>query len=62
MERVLGFRGLLLALTSLVAWVIRPAGVVTHYRVGLLLLLAYAIASLVLLVKLQMGGEPGRTS
>ena len=59
-ERVLGFSRLLLALTSLVAWVIHPAGVVTHYRVGLLLLLAYAIASLVLLVKLQMGGEPSR--
>ncbi len=59
-ERVLGYSRLLLALTSLVAWVIHPAGVVTHYRVGLLLLLAYAIASLVLLVKLQMGGEPSR--
>ena len=59
-ERVLGYSRLLLALTSLVAWVIHPAGVVTHYRVGLVLLLAYAIASLVLLVKLQMGGEPSR--
>jgi signal transduction histidine kinase len=56
----LGFSRLLLALTSLVAWVIHPAGVVTHYRVGLVLLFAYLIASLVLLVQLQMGGEPSR--
>ena len=57
-ERVLGFSRLLLALTSLVAWIIHPAGLVIHYRVGLFLLLAYTIASLVLLMQLQMGGEP----
>jgi signal transduction histidine kinase len=55
----LGVSRLLLALTSLVAWLIRPAGVETHYRVGLFLLLAYVIASLVLVMQLQMGGEPG---
>ncbi len=57
-ERILGFSRLLLALTSLAAWCIYPAGVVIHYRVGLFLLLAYVIASLVLLMQLQMGGEP----
>lgn len=59
MERVLGFSRLLLALTSLIAWLIRPAVLETHYRVGLFLLLAYVIASLVLVMQLQMGGEPG---
>jgi signal transduction histidine kinase len=57
-ERVLAFSRLLLALTSLAVWLIHPAGVATHYRVGLFLLLAYAVASLVLLMQLQMGGEP----
>jgi signal transduction histidine kinase len=57
-ERVLAFSRLLLALTSLAVWLIRPAEVATHYRVVLILLLAYGVASLVLLMQLQMGGEP----
>ena len=57
-ERVLGFSRLLLALTSLAAWCIYAAGLVVHYRAGLFLLLAYVIASLVLLMQLQFGREP----
>lgn len=57
-ERVLGFSRLLLALTSLVAWLIHPAGIGAHYRVGLFLLLAYTVASLVLLMQLRRSGEP----
>jgi signal transduction histidine kinase len=57
-ERILGFSRLLLALTSLTAWCIYAAGFVVHYRAGLFLLLAYVIASLVLLMPLQIGREP----
>ncbi|MGA2903261.1 MAG: histidine kinase [Candidatus Korobacteraceae bacterium] len=48
------------ALTSLAAWLVHLGDNSAHFRVGLVLLLGYVIASLVLLVRLQVGGEPGR--
>ncbi|MGC2110262.1 MAG: histidine kinase [Candidatus Korobacteraceae bacterium] len=57
-ERVLAVSRLLLALTSLTAWLIYLGGIATHHGVALFLLLAYSVASLALLVRLEMGGEP----
>lgn len=62
MEHVLAVSRLLVALTSLAAWLLHVGGSSSaHYRVGLILLLGYVFASLVLLVRLQMGGEPSRS-
>ncbi len=57
-ERILAFSRLLLALTSLAAWAVQPASTVPHYRMRIILLLAYTITSIALLTRLQMGGEP----
>ena len=57
-EQILAVSRLLLALTSLGVWLIHPIGTWFHYRVGLWLLLAYVAASLVLMLRLQMSGEP----
>ena len=59
-ENVLAVSRLLVALTSLAAWLLHLGGSIAHYRVGLILLLGYVVASLVLLVLLQVGGEPSR--
>src|SRR5271157_2528439 len=58
-ERVLAFSRLFLAVTSLVAWRVRPASGAAYYHLGLLLG-AYTVHSLVLLVRLQREGQPGR--
>ncbi len=55
-EHVLAFSRLFLALTSLAAWLVHPT-TESHYRMGLLLLVGYAIASVALLAWLEMGGE-----
>ncbi len=60
-EHVLAVSRLLVALTSLAAWVVHLGDSSAHYRVGLMLLLGYVIASLVLLVRLQVGGELNRS-
>jgi signal transduction histidine kinase len=57
-EHVLAVSRLLVALTSLAAWLVHLGDSSAHYRVGLLLLLGYVIASLALLVILQRGGNP----
>src|SRR5208337_2811424 len=59
-ERVLAFSRLFLAVTSLVAWRVRPASGAAYYHLGLLLLGAYTVHSLVLLVLLQREGQPCR--
>ena len=59
-ESVLAFSRLFLTVTSLVAWRVRPAGGAAYYHLGLLLLGAYTVHSLVLLVLLQREGQPGR--
>jgi signal transduction histidine kinase len=57
-EQILAISRLLLALTSLAVWLIHPLDTTFHNRVGLWLLLAYVLASIGLLVRLQMSGEP----
>ena len=59
-ERVLAFSRLFLAITSLIAWRVRPATDAPYYRLGLVVLLGYAIHGLALLVLLQRRGESGR--
>lgn len=60
-EHVLAVSRLLVALTSLAAWLLHVGDSFAHYQVGLILLLGYVFASLVLLVRLHMGGEPSRS-
>ena len=60
-ERVLAISRLLLALTSLTAWLIYSGGVAAHHRVALFLLLSYSLSSLALLLRLEMGGEPSQS-
>lgn len=59
MERVLATFRFFVALMSLAAWLLRLGHGAPHYQLGLLFLLAYVGASLVLLVRLQFGGAPG---
>lgn len=59
-EHVLAISRLLVALTSLTAWLLHLGGGVVHYEVGLIVLLGYVFASLVLLVRLEIDGEPSR--
>lgn len=59
-ERVLAFSRLFLAVTSLIAWRVRPATGAPYYNLGLVVLLGYTIHSLVLLVLLRKRVEPGR--
>ncbi len=58
-EHVLAFSRLAVALTSLAAWLTNLGESSPHSRVGIFLLLGYVLASLVFLVRLQVGGEPG---
>lgn len=60
-EHILAISRLPVALTSLAAWLVHLGDNSAHFRVGLVLLLGYVIASLVLLVRLQVGGDPGRS-
>ena len=60
MEHVLAISRLFVALMSLAAWLFRLGDTAIRYRTGLFLLLAYVVVSVALLVRLQMGGEPGR--
>jgi signal transduction histidine kinase len=55
-ERVLAFSRLLLSLTCLFSWLVRPAGTPLYYRIGLALLLLYVSCSVVLLVRLEIEG------
>jgi len=59
-ERVLAYSRIFLALTSLVAWLVHPAGTAAYYSSGLYLLLGYAAHSIVLLALLQKKHQPGR--
>ncbi len=59
-EHVLAFSRLFVALTSLAAWLFHLGGTATHYRVGLVLLLGYVVASVVLLIWLQWNAELNR--
>ena len=58
-EEILAFSRLFLALTLLFAWLVHLGGGARHYHVGLVLLVAYAGASVALLVRLRWGGKPG---
>ena len=56
-ERILAFSRLLLSVTALAAWVIRPGGTWAHFQAGLVLLPAYVIASLAFLLSLHGQGD-----
>ena len=58
-ERILAYSRLFLALTLLIAWLVHLGGRAQHYHVGVVLLGAYAVASIALVVRLRWGGEPG---
>ena len=59
-ESVLAFSRVFLAVTSLVAWRVRPASTASYYHLGLILLVGYAIHSLVLMALLQKATQPNR--
>ncbi len=59
-ESVLAFSRVFLAVTSLVAWRVRPASTASYYHLGLVLLVGYTIHSLVLLALLQRVPQPNR--
>lgn len=59
-ESVLAFPRVFLAVTSLVAWRVRPASTASYYHLGLVLLVGYTIHSLVLLALLQRVPQPNR--
>jgi signal transduction histidine kinase len=59
-ESVLAFSRVFLAVTSLVAWRVRPASTASYYHLGLVLLVGYTIHSLVLLALLQRVSQPNR--
>ncbi len=56
-EHVLAFSRLFVALTCLTAWVIHLGATSPHYQLGVILLLGYVLASLVLLGWLELGGR-----
>jgi signal transduction histidine kinase len=56
-EHVLAFSRLFVALSSLTAWLIHLGATSSHYRLGVILLLGYVLASLVLLGWLEFGGR-----
>ncbi len=60
-EQVLAVSRLFVALTSLAAWLLHLGDIAAHYRVGLVLLLGYVVASLGLLIWLQVDDEPSRS-
>lgn len=55
-ERILAFSRLLLSLTCLFSWLLRPAGTLLYYRIGLALLLCYVACSGVLIVCVEIEG------
>ncbi len=57
---MLAFSRVFLAVTSLVAWRVRPASAASYYHLGLVLLVGYTIHSLVLLALLQRAPQPNR--
>ena len=59
-ESVLAFSRVFLAVTSLVAWRVRPASTASYYHLGLVLLVGYTVHSLVLLALLQRVPQPNR--
>ena len=59
-ESVLAFSRVFLAITSLIAWRVRPVSNASYYHLGLILLVAYTAHSLVLLVFLQKANQPNR--
>ncbi len=59
-ENVLAISRLFLALILLAAWLIHSANTRLQYQLGLVLLIGYILASVALLLRLQIGGEPGR--
>ena len=59
-EHVLAFSRLLVALTSLAAWLIHLGDTSSRYHLGLALLLGYFGASVAFLVRLRLGGEASR--
>ena len=59
-ESVLAFSRVFLAVTSLIAWRVRPASGASYYHIGLVLLVGYTVHSLVLLALLQRGHQPRR--
>ncbi len=60
-EPVLAFSRLFLALIALASWQTRPLASTPSYHMGLLLLLGYAVHSLVLLVVLEAKGAASRS-
>jgi signal transduction histidine kinase len=59
-ESVLAFSRVFLAVTSLVAWRVRPASTASYYHLGLVLLVGYTLHSLALLALLQRTPQPNR--
>ena len=59
-ESVLAFSRVFLAVTSLVAWRVRPASTASYYHLGLIVLVGYTLHSLVLLALLQKARQPNR--
>ena len=59
-ESVLAFSRVFLAVTSLIAWRVRPASTASYYHLGLVLLVGYTVHSLVLLALLQRAPQPNR--
>lgn len=59
-EHVLAFSRLFVALTSLAAWLIHLGDKSSHYRIGLVLVLGYFVASVAFLARLKFGGEATR--
>ena len=59
-ERILAFSRLVLSLTCLAAWLINPAGAGSQHEIGLAVLAAYSVSSLLLLIWLQTAGQGQR--
>ena len=59
-ERVLAISRVFLALMSLAAWLLRLGTAAPRYQLGLIFLLAYLVASVALLLRIELGGSPGR--
>ncbi len=60
MEHVLAISRVFVALMAMAAWMFRLSESAIRYQVGLCLLLAYFIVSVVLLLGIEVGGIPGR--
>ncbi len=59
-ESVLAFSRAFLAVTSLIAWRVRPVNTASYYHLGFVLLVGYTLHSLLLLALLQKAPQPNR--